>query len=60
MRYNEEIDKKVNKMCPELDGKWQRQDSDQDLVVHLTPSCFCLEANRHHFFPRAGNFLLSN
>lgn len=30
--YNEEMDRKVNKTCPKLDGKWQLQDSDRGLV----------------------------
>lgn len=30
------------------------------LDLCMTPSCFPLEVSRHHFFPRAGDFLLSH
>ena len=37
-RCNEKMDRKVNKTCPELDGKWRLQDSDRGLVRSMHDS----------------------
>lgn len=59
-RQSKEVDRKVNKRCPELEGRGQRLGSDEGLSLCLTPSCFPLEVNWHHFYPCAQDLLLSN
>lgn len=60
-QYNEEMDRKVNKTCPELDDKWQLQDSYQSLVgsMHDT-ELLPFRSEQTSFLSARWDFLLSN
>lgn len=55
------MDRKVNKTCPELDDKWQLQDSYQSLVgsMHDT-ELLPFRSEQTSFLSTRWDFLLSN